>query len=516
MGGPSPIPAPKSDDDEDVSWALSTASALWGRGESSEALKWLRRAAETASDANRDLRAVELFKAAAELANDVDRSKSIAPPAPAQSTPPPPAVAMHDAAQPGEPVEKMVSPSRRPPPPPRRAGSLSGASEPPPPMPQMPVQEPARGSALPPMPAARTPMASQPPARPASIAPQSPSHAPPSPSHAPTPTSAQPHVLNAVAPLVSPMGRNPQNLPQRKQPVIVPPVVASASAALRRASMPSIPSVDPKISAAPDRASGAPSPSRDSVHDDPPTKQMTAQQAASLSRRARTASRTKGLVSLAHGGAQQKERTRTKTERGERQIADAASSAPEPPPSAAKTLKRAVSEATEEMPAMHHEHAEKPAVRTRREDEITVVRLPFPKPDAKRAAELASLAGSFDDEQTNVLAGDEAFVDFKTDNQSAPPKSTRPDAVAAAAAAAAPPATNTQPSRTDAAHASTASAYTAIWSAFRVGLVADATGLRLVPARDGAPSAFLVPADSASADAIARLLETQHQNGREP
>ena len=44
-----PIPTPRLDDDEDVHWALSTASALWGRGERTEALKWLRRAAEQAS-----------------------------------------------------------------------------------------------------------------------------------------------------------------------------------------------------------------------------------------------------------------------------------------------------------------------------------------------------------------------------------------------------------------------------------------------------------------------------------
>ena len=41
-----PIPEPRPDDHEDVHWQLSTASALWARGESAEALKWLRRAAD--------------------------------------------------------------------------------------------------------------------------------------------------------------------------------------------------------------------------------------------------------------------------------------------------------------------------------------------------------------------------------------------------------------------------------------------------------------------------------------
>src|SRR5262252_5772771 len=81
-----PIPQPQPDDDEDVNWALSTASALWGRGECVEAIKWLRRAAEQASDANADMRALELFKAAAELAGRVNTN---APPAPTPSAPRP-------------------------------------------------------------------------------------------------------------------------------------------------------------------------------------------------------------------------------------------------------------------------------------------------------------------------------------------------------------------------------------------------------------------------------------------
>ncbi|KYF75771.1 hypothetical protein BE11_23780, partial [Sorangium cellulosum] len=66
-----PIPPPHDEDDEDVHWALSTATALWARGEREESLRWLRRAAEQASDANADLRALELFKAAAEVAQKI-------------------------------------------------------------------------------------------------------------------------------------------------------------------------------------------------------------------------------------------------------------------------------------------------------------------------------------------------------------------------------------------------------------------------------------------------------------
>src|SRR5215813_13632337 len=96
-----PIPAPNQDDDEDVHWALSTAGALWARGERAEALKWLRRAAEQASDVNADVRALELFKAAADVASKVGTASAPPPAAPkptaaapaAPSKPPLPAAA---------------------------------------------------------------------------------------------------------------------------------------------------------------------------------------------------------------------------------------------------------------------------------------------------------------------------------------------------------------------------------------------------------------------------------------
>src|SRR5579862_5265625 len=94
-----PIPTPRLDDDEDVHWALSTAGALWARGEKVEALKWLRRAAEQASDVNADVRALELFKAAADMASKVG-PLSAPPPAP---KPPPPAPAAAAPAAPPKP-----------------------------------------------------------------------------------------------------------------------------------------------------------------------------------------------------------------------------------------------------------------------------------------------------------------------------------------------------------------------------------------------------------------------------
>src|SRR5262245_55630890 len=61
------IPTPDTRDSEDVHWALSTAASLWASGAWQDAVRWLRRAAETANDREDDDRALELFKAAAAI-----------------------------------------------------------------------------------------------------------------------------------------------------------------------------------------------------------------------------------------------------------------------------------------------------------------------------------------------------------------------------------------------------------------------------------------------------------------
>ena len=76
------FPKPLGDDPEDVAWALSTAEALWKRGEYADAVSWIRKAAAAASEADADSRVIELAKAAAELATLVAvASASEAPPA---------------------------------------------------------------------------------------------------------------------------------------------------------------------------------------------------------------------------------------------------------------------------------------------------------------------------------------------------------------------------------------------------------------------------------------------------
>lgn len=122
------IPEVRDDDAEEVADKLSIATAMWARGDRADALSWLRRAAESASDAELDMRALELAKAASELSALVD-SPSVA----AQAAAP--------AAQPASPAA-----------PPMQAASATPARPPttaPGKAPSMPGRAPAAASTLP-------------------------------------------------------------------------------------------------------------------------------------------------------------------------------------------------------------------------------------------------------------------------------------------------------------------------------------------------------------------------------
>ncbi len=120
----SPIPQARKNDPEDVAWALSTAQTMWGRGDRMEAAKWLRRAAEAASEADDDTRALELAKAASDvsaLLSTPPPPPSIPPPRPS-SAPRPSAAPRPAAGSPARPVPKPA-PSK-----PARAKSPSAPS----------------------------------------------------------------------------------------------------------------------------------------------------------------------------------------------------------------------------------------------------------------------------------------------------------------------------------------------------------------------------------------------------
>jgi hypothetical protein len=140
--GQAPIPPAKKDDTEDVAWALSTAEAMYARGDRFDALKWLRRAAESASEAQADDRALELAKAAADLATVVGPTPSMVPP------PPPPRASQAPPAAAAPPTPSAPPPAPVPviPAPPPTQPMLPKPSQPPPPVAAAPAS-PARPQA---------------------------------------------------------------------------------------------------------------------------------------------------------------------------------------------------------------------------------------------------------------------------------------------------------------------------------------------------------------------------------
>ncbi len=80
------VPKPLAADEEDVAWALATAEAMWARGDRQDAVKWIRKAAEAASEADDIMRAADLASAAADLANALEPDLAGPPPNPGRGT----------------------------------------------------------------------------------------------------------------------------------------------------------------------------------------------------------------------------------------------------------------------------------------------------------------------------------------------------------------------------------------------------------------------------------------------
>src|SRR2546423_1696361 len=74
-------PAPEPTDSDDLALALDTARALEAQGETRDAVRWLRRAADVAERDGNDRRVVALAGAAADLTGSVDTPPAAKPPA---------------------------------------------------------------------------------------------------------------------------------------------------------------------------------------------------------------------------------------------------------------------------------------------------------------------------------------------------------------------------------------------------------------------------------------------------
>lgn len=78
------FPEAEPDDAEDVVVALTTAASLWVSGEQEAAIRWLRKAQESADAAGNDVRALELARAAADLAEHAGNEGDEAPESPGE------------------------------------------------------------------------------------------------------------------------------------------------------------------------------------------------------------------------------------------------------------------------------------------------------------------------------------------------------------------------------------------------------------------------------------------------
>ena len=149
------FPAPEDGDAEDVVLALETANALWGREDSREAIRWLRRAAEAAEEAGNDMRAVGLARTAADLSSQPDKAKEAAPAKSSASSQPSSPQATQPAATPTPPDKPAPQPASSPPPaaaPARKetpsAPPPSGPKSTPPPAPAAAPSSPGKESAI--------------------------------------------------------------------------------------------------------------------------------------------------------------------------------------------------------------------------------------------------------------------------------------------------------------------------------------------------------------------------------
>lgn len=102
--------SPEPSDSEDVVSALETADVFWTKGDADEALRWLKRAAESASDAGNDDRALAIARTVADLKSAPARAVEV-PVAAHKANPPPPPSAARQAPSPPSAVRSVTSES---------------------------------------------------------------------------------------------------------------------------------------------------------------------------------------------------------------------------------------------------------------------------------------------------------------------------------------------------------------------------------------------------------------------
>lgn len=185
------IPRPLSADNETVITALETAALFGSKGDAQEAMRWLRRAAESAGEAGDDVRALALSRTAADLSEELKRDK-IATPTPPPLPSAPPSVPRPSAAPPS--VRASAPPPLPSAPVAAAADSTPVAAPPRPSLPASPAPPSVRSSTPP-----ASARASAPPPSVRSSYPTPPSSRPDSHFVAPSRPSAAPAATTAAA-----------------------------------------------------------------------------------------------------------------------------------------------------------------------------------------------------------------------------------------------------------------------------------------------------------------------------
>lgn len=138
------IPEPTPGDSETVVTALETAALFGAKGDASEALRWLQRAAESAGESGDDARTLALARTAAELSRVIQ-------------SPPSARLPSLEAAEDVPPNSARRAPKPPPrPPSPREVSDEAPPSASRPTLVDGPLSGPPRGSGPPPPPSART------------------------------------------------------------------------------------------------------------------------------------------------------------------------------------------------------------------------------------------------------------------------------------------------------------------------------------------------------------------------